>query len=371
MLYGEFRETSSREVRLNYTGAVLRVVVEFCFTDDGNASHHFDGLMPESFVRSLVRVAAAAHYLNIPRLETDVFQTLTAKIADLPSLACAVYDESIQLGNPVETLSGMALEKIRARPRSSLLPVRENVGGVRSLNESLLETIVFDKQSMASEFVKFQCLQKWEEGGENGGSTGTVRGTEGDSKEILVEGTEEKEPEVSEQLSTTITDLAKRLDLSRIPASELISVVAQSHLVTRDDLYQAYQSQALSAQRTKNKIVVEGAGTPEVNGTYTQGGVHEGIPMYHMEGIWDDREVVFSVFVCTFPNGEKSWFITIVPQGKVPGKNTDVDFYKCSVSTSDACGMIPSKGWRQISNGQAPSPTCLFVTGCLDDKASE
>jgi len=351
MLYGEFRETSSREVRLNYTGAVLRVVVEFCFTDDGNASHHFDGLMPESFVRSLVRVSAAAHYFDIPHLETDVFKELTNMIVELPSLACVVYDESINIGNPVEALSRMAEKKIQTQPGSCLLPVKKNVGGVRSLGESLLVKVVFDKQSTISEFEKFQCLQQWAERG----SKGLVQGTEGTSK---------VESELSEEISTTITNLAKQLDLSRIPVSELTSVVEQSHLVTRDDLYQAYRAQALCAGRTNNQIVVEGAGTPEVNGTYIQEGIHEDTPMYHMEGMWEDRKIVFSIFL----NIKKFWYISIVPKGKAMGTCSDIDFYRCDF-TSDNCGMIPFKGWRSMKKGQTPSPTC-FVIGCFDNKAS-
>jgi len=351
MLYGEFRETSSREVRLNYTGAVLRVVVEFCFTDDGNASHHFDGLMPESFVRSLVRVAAAAHYLDIPHLETEVFKKLTGMIAKLPSLACVVYDESINIGNPVEALSRMAEKKIQAQPQKCLLPAKDNVGGVRSLDESLLETLVFDMQSRMSEFDKFQCLQQWAERG----SKGSVQGTEGISK---------VESELSEEISTTITNLAKQLDLSRIPVSELTSVVEQSHLVTRDDLYQAYRSRALCAARTDNRIVVEGAGTHEVNGTYIQEGVHEGTPMYHMKGIWEDREVIFSIFL----DVGSTWYISIVPVGGKPGEGTDINVYHCD-HTINNCWMIPSRGWRPIMIGQTPPPTCV-VTGFFDNKDS-
>mmetsp|Transcript_51397 Transcript_51397/g.61901 ORF Transcript_51397/g.61901 Transcript_51397/m.61901 type:complete len:362 (-) Transcript_51397:89-1174(-) len=360
MLYGEFRETSSREVRLDYTGAVLRVVVEFCFTDDGNASHHFGGPKAESFVRSLVRVSAAAHYFDIPHLEANVYQKLTDMIVELPSLACVVYDESINIGNPVEALSRMAEKKIRARPRKSLLPVKDNVGGVRSLDESLLEKIVFDKQSRVrslgesfletivldkqsriSEFEKFQCLQQWAERGSKGFKA---------------------ESESSEKISTTITNLAKQLDLSRIPVSKLTSVVEQSHLVTRDDLYQAYRSRALCA--TDNKIVVKGAGTPEVNGTYIQEGVHQDTPMYLMEGMWEGREVIFSIFLCS----ETTWYISIMPEGEMPGEPTYIDFYYCD-HASNNCWKIPSRGWQPINIGQTPPPTC-FVTGFFDSKDS-
>jgi len=193
--------------------------------------------------------------------------------------------------------------------------------------------------------VKFQCLQKWAKRG----SKSSVQGTEGTSK---------VESELPEEISTTIANLAKQLDLSQIPVSKLTSVVEQSHLVTRDDLYQAYRSLALCA--TDNKIVVEGAGTPEVNGTYIQGGeVHEGTPIYHMEGMWEDRKVTFSIYLL---DGE-SWYISIVPEGKEPGENTDIYFYICDHTSGDR-GMIPFKGWRPIVNGQTPLPTCsmCFVT---------
>lgn len=353
MFYGDFTEKSSQEVRLDYTGAVLRAVVEFCFTDVVNVAS-FEGLDTEGLVRSLVRVTGAAHYLDIALLEKDVLKTLGKMISELPPMACVVYDEASGIGNPVDSLSQMAAEKIRTRPKSSLLPEGSNCGGVQSLNESLLEKIVFDENSMASELVKFRCLQKWAE--ETWGET------EAPKKEFSEE--KESTSSISDKVSTA-RDLAKRLDLSLIPASDLSVVVAESSLVSTDDLYLAYRLQALCAERTKTKVFVEGAGTPEVNGTYIQGGGHEGTPMYNKEGVWNDREVVFRIFLCTFPNGEKIWFITIVPKGKIPGKNTDIDFYKCSIT--DSYGVIPSKGWRQISNGQVPSPTCSFIPGCIED----
>jgi len=116
-----------------------------------------------------------------------------------------------------------------------------------------------------------------------------------------------------------------------------------------------------------------------VNGTYIQGGVHEGTPMYNKEGVWRGREEVFRIFLCTFSNGNRSWSLSIVPKGKAPGKTTDIDFYECPVSYGKGGGLgsplfggaadniIPNKGWKLVNYGQSPVPKFSLVGGCLED----
>ena len=126
-------------------------------------------------------------------------------------------------------------------------------------------------------------------------------------------------------------------------------------------------------------MFVEGAGLAEVNGTYIQGGVHEGTPMYNKEGVWRDREEVFRIFLCTYSNGNKSWCLSIVPKGKDPGKTTDLDFYECPVSYGKGGGLghpmyggtaeniVPNRGWKLVNYGQPPVPKFSLIGGCLED----
>lgn len=230
MLYGKFAETNNEdtvvEVKLDYSGRVLQLLVEFCFTDelssligDSDNNNGGDGkkvaitttdknnnnnsnYTPEEKSRLLTNLSGAAHYFDIPKLESDIQSHLKRMMLEQPSLACAILDESSRMLSG-ENLAEVAVESIRARPKAALLHREEGVnvnnashggcsltfaavvggnndttnsttatnceewgekGGVIALNASLLEGVIFDDQSPACEFTKFKCLQKWVEG---------------------------------------------------------------------------------------------------------------------------------------------------------------------------------------------------------------
>ncbi|KAL9179461.1 hypothetical protein ACHAXT_008751 [Thalassiosira profunda] len=429
MLYGEFRETRSTssgenvEVRLGYSGRVLELLVEFCFTDRLESLASRRGT-PEEKARLLTNLSGAAHYFDIPKLEGDIQVQLDKMMQEHASLACAIVDESSRMLSG-EELALMAMERIRARPKAALLHWESGLasggasgpssfaaptgkfataawgekGGVASLNASLLEQVIFDEQSTAGELTKFMCLQKWvkeckhEVMAEDAESPRKGRGTD----EILSARTPQppsSSPTSKSQTGEACADsqhelrlriakhLAEKLDLSLIPASDLSTTITDSRLISTHDLFQAYRLQALTAERGKSKIIVEGAGLAEVNGTYIQRGVHEGTPMYNKEGVWRDREEVFRIFLCTYSNGNKSWCLSVVPKGKEPGKTTDLDFYECPVSygksgsiagssyggsAENGLGVVPSRGWKLVNYGQPPVPRCNQIAGCLED----
>ena len=367
-----------------------------------------------------------AHYFDIPKLENDIKAKLTALMLDHPYVACAILDESSKLASG-EELVRVSIERVRARPKAALLhcnggaPTEDsansiggtaadstkNGGGVASLSASLLEQVVFDEQSAASELTKFLCLKRWVEGCNQQVTADEVdpprKGLDADeivssrtpqtvprkqlsrpSKTKLNDSSNSKsqndDPSTTESQYQQRLDIVKRLatklDLSLIPASDLSTTITDSKLMSTHDLYQAYRLQALNAERTKSKVFVEGAGLGEVNGTYLQRGVHEGTPMYNKEGVWEDREEVFRIFLCTYSNGNKSWCLSIVPKGKEPGKTTDLDFYECPVSygvtggsysAENGVGVVPTKGWKLVKYGQLPMPNCSLIAGCLED----
>lgn len=457
MLFGEFRETQSNnqenvEVKLDYSGRVLQLLVEFCFTDKLDSLNEKScgssntanstatsatttistGLTLEEKARLLTNLSGAGHYFDITKLEEDIKHQLNEMMLAHPSLACAVLDESSKMPSG-EELGLIAMERIRAQPKAALLHRNAiggafgsaisaahaysvgwgDKGGVISLNPSLLEKIIFDEQSNASELTKFLCLKQWYEGCKHEVSLEDFdlhHRKRVESDEILssrtplfpkkqlgvLSNTSTAQPpsppsksqndqsssySQREQRLAIVKHLAEKLDLSLIPASDLSTIVTESKLISTHDLFQAYRLQALHAEQTKSKVFVEGAGLAEVNGTYVQRGVHEGTPMYNKEGVWRDREEVFRIFLCTYSNGNKSWCLSIVPKGKEPGKTTDIDFYECPVSygkagvanatyggsTDFGLGVVPSRGWKLVNYGQAPVPKCSLIAGCLED----
>lgn len=438
MLYGDFRETRAStdgkvEVRLEYSGRVLSLLVEFVFTDqlaslDSKAGAEGEAACTlEEKARLLTNLSGAAHYFDIPKLEIDIKVKLRALMLEHASVACAILDEASKMVSG-EELVLLAIERVRARPKAALLHWSDGVpaggaaggntrGGVTALNASLLEQVIFDEQSTASELTKFLCLQKWVEGCQHQVTADDVDSVDIprktlDADEIVSSRTpqsasrkqmgpaskaptnptatappcpaskaqNDEAPSAESQHQRrlgVVKRLAEKLDLSLVPASDLSTTITESRLISTHDLYQAYRLQALNAERTKATVFVEGAGLSAVNGTYSQRGVHEGTPMYNKEGAWQDREEVFRIFLCTYSNGNKSWCLSIVPKGKEPGKTTDLDFYECPVSygatgggaysAEQGVGGVPTRGWKLVQFGQLPVPNCSLIAGCLED----
>ncbi|KAL7454208.1 hypothetical protein ACHAWC_005848 [Mediolabrus comicus] len=468
-LYGEWRDSQSSnqnedgvlQMKLDYSGRVLQLLVEFCFTDKlasltvNSTNNSNTNSMPEQKVRLLTKLNGAAHYFDIPKLEQDIQTQLKDMMLQHPSLACAILDEASKMLSG-EELGLLAMSRIRSLPKAALLHFKQTThhhhqsshssghqsypstvtnaanntytgcgwgecGGVISLNASLLEQVIFDDQSSASELTKFLCLQKWVEGcrhivsvdefdlprkmDDSADNNVEAEEEEEEEDEILSSRTPKlqhsKHPSKSDNMMSqppspplykddALSDgqheqrliiarhLAEKLDLSLIPASDLSSTITESNLISAHNLYQAYRLQALNAERSKSKVFVEGAGLAEVNGTYIQGGVHEGTPMFSKEGVWRDREEVFRIFLCTYSNGNKSWCLSIVPKGKAPGKTTDIDFYECPVSYGKSSALspvyggatesvVPNRGWKLVNYGQTPVPKFSLVGGCLED----
>jgi len=133
-LYGEWKETQSKnndndddddvlQVKLDYTGRVLQLLVEFCFTDklasltDNDAKNNST---LEEKVRLLTQLNGAAHYFDIPKLEQDIRTHLNVMMSQHPSLACATLDEASKVPSG-EELGLLAMERIHDLPKAALL----------------------------------------------------------------------------------------------------------------------------------------------------------------------------------------------------------------------------------------------------------
>lgn len=75
-------------------------------------------------------------------------------------------------------------------------------------------------------------------------------------------------------------------------------------------------------------LVVSGAGITEVDGIYSYKAENDGVPMYKKDGVWEGNNVEFALFRCRLSDNSQRWYISIVPKGKCPGTNKDIDFYQ-------------------------------------------
>jgi ubiquitin carboxyl-terminal hydrolase 9/24 len=116
------------------------------------------------------------------------------------------------------------------------------------------------------------------------------------------------------------------------------------------------------SQGTPKDIVVEGCGTPGVNGVYTPDGVFENAGKYGKAGVWDNRNHRFSIFQCNVSNNTRHWYISIVPVGGNPGTSADLDFFTAPIGRNQAptSKVPPPDGWTKAQEGADPPPTLLL-----------
>ena len=107
------------------------------------------------------------------------------------------------------------------------------------------------------------------------------------------------------------------------------------------------------------QIKIEGAGTEQVNGVYSQDGYFEGACKYSRQGLWNGVTDRFYIFQCNVSNNTKHWYISIIPSGGNPGTSADIDFYTAPVNKE--CEQVPPENtWIKGPEGKDPVPSLHF-----------
>ena len=111
-------------------------------------------------------------------------------------------------------------------------------------------------------------------------------------------------------------------------------------------------------------VVVDGAGSPEVNGEYTFVEVMKDAGLYRRRGTYQGGEVDFSIYRCKMQTGSLQWFISATDVGHNPGTDKDRDFY-AGKSTSDEAVKFgrclpPYKFVVEARHARDPAPTITF-----------
>lgn len=337
MLYGSFKEASSNEIRLNYSGQILDSVVRFCYS---NSLAHLP--RNEHSARNLLQLLECAHYLEILPLEAEVLDFTKGLLADCCQLACALFDESAKIPNPpphMRPLTLNAMSCIRQRTRRTLLPVDQSRGGgITCLSSFALKKIMLDTRIEAEELTMLLALKKWAD----------VHGGCGGSAQLVKE-------------------CVAFIDVNKIRPSDLIGFVSSCGLVESSRVSAALQRHALKAEeggRIKNshrfekirtpRVLVEGAGVEGVNGMYHEDGVYDGVSMFSRTTEWEGQATKFVILRWA----GSSWYISRLPEDEVIGSSEN-DFYSISV---DGTPHPPSATFRNICRlGLEPPPSCRFI----------
>jgi BTB/POZ domain len=351
MFFGEFQEAKCPTVELGFQGNVLRAVVEYIVTDstemiNTKKKRMSSGETKPDFnfksIESLVSLAEAASYFQLPELGKKILALLEDMMLQRPSFSLALFNACTMAGLPVvEKLTDTAMECVRSLTFETIAADQ-----ISCLSAHVLETILKDGRMVMTEYDRFQILQEWVD-------------ASGDS------------PSTQIDRHATAANLSKYISLENIDPIHLSTTVTASGLVTFEKLSEVYKNQALAlaSQATSQgmfkanriswthslppnkeppeKIKVVGAGTGAVNGTYQKDNKRR----YSMQGMYEGEPCVFSISRVRSARHIFLWYISL-RNLRNPGTEDDTDFYWCYGSD----WLPPCNGWQHCNDAAAENP---------------
>ena len=386
-----------------------------------------------SRIRTIIRIANAAHYFQLPHLVTKLEAVMHQKLNDHPKLCCVALDESLGTSMEESYITHLSAEMIKKNTVDILLAsglfggCRDypKIAGVDCLGERAMEWVVSNQQLEACEVSIFKIILRWaasmgsEDKNDNENSCCTVgrKYLDFNTKDIPKDvskspnsGRREKDQSVQNlpvhntiQNSTRVEKaqyfIKRYVELSRISPSDLEALVEPSSLTDNQQLFKAYRSQALvlnSCHEEFRKLLriprsifsgglfvsVQGAGISQVNGNYSFRAVQKGYPIYSKECRLNGRKEMVTI---ARTRTKTTWYLCIVHDSTM----MDLDpqdmrfFYKAesAVEESDInsninckinTNCVPKRGWTSLGGDGVPQYVGIDpapVISCNVDRA--
>uniref|UniRef100_A0A7S4IBN5 BTB domain-containing protein n=1 Tax=Odontella aurita TaxID=265563 RepID=A0A7S4IBN5_9STRA len=382
MLYGDFAESTDRVVNLPYTGDVVEKVVAHCMS--GSLQIDLPEDCGEVGARSLTILVSAAHFFELEAMEAAALEKSGYLMKKSPPLACALYDEAHAGAAKHEELSSNALAFIHENPDSLCSSelgadlTEDSTGAFFLRSESIVN--VFDARLCANELTKFRCLLAWSKKEQEEPQSKKSRALL-DTEDLLARSKQQERPSSGETGSSLSREenrqvvaqqLAKHIKLWLVPPSELASVARHSGLVSAETLCDAYEAQALHAEKegvqfVREHVDVKGAGIRGVNGKYYPDGVCDGVRRYTKKGRINGRAEILFLRRAKAENKEnKFWWISAVRESSEIDESS-IWYYFVPVVKKKK-NSIPSKGWSTLTGGSRlqgiePSPEVIYMAG--------
>lgn len=288
MLYGRWREAQTGTICLSgdgdeqpYAPDVLRAVVSFCSFDCWHEA------FPAHDIALLVQLTRAADYLELHRLKELAEDRVLDLLSSNPAaIACTVLQQAWDGSH----LATAALQMMECRPYVALMGGddddddngTENTasvaagGGVEVLSAEKLELVLQNAAVGAGEWFLFGLLLRWYKHQLQQLQLNCINNNDTQR--------EKKERDIVRAAQR----LASHLRLSNIEPERLLSPIVQScPWIPRERIFEAVAQQALQASQDKvwrlqcrggrssgsgergvDRILVEGAGSRDVNGLY-------------------------------------------------------------------------------------------------------
>ena len=255
MLFGEFHESKQTIVKLAFSREVVETIVHFCNFNSISQSLVLDETRAAmqntkseqklpveqqliDNVQLFVEISQAADFFQLHRLKELAEEYVRRQMTNHPMLACIVLEASRDVDSP---LSRSALQIIESRPYVALDP------NVAYLSKENLNIILKNNAMAAGEWFLIQMLQMWH--------------------------SEHRDAEATRKVCQSC------IKLSYIEPARLLSLQDSAPWIPKDFIFDAIAKQALKASQFKtwrlecrgrpdDRVLVEGAGSKDVNGMY-------------------------------------------------------------------------------------------------------
>lgn len=233
MLLGKFSEASGDKVSIEeFEGSILQAVVEYIHTDNPQVlnekkrkatdnDNENNAYLVSSQMKTLVSLAAAANYFNLPGLAEQVMNFLSSQFMASSATPFALLEASMQGGPSVtEDLAEFVWSKVRTSANFF-----GNANAVACLSQGALEAMLKDAKMETTEYELFSLLLSW-----------------------VKSSPKERTP--------VAKNMVHLIRLDGINPFNLATVVKSSGLATPEQLFEAYEKQALASEN-RDSISVE------------------------------------------------------------------------------------------------------------------
>ena len=231
LLFGGYAESTDKVVPMEMPGDIIKMVVQFIYTDEIDLEN--EGV-------DVIALAVGADYCGLSQLVQLCVNSTNAKIKESPAVACSVLS-SVHGVPTLKPMEDFALLTIRNSPNLALLGEAYSPSPVCCLSKSSLKLVLCDEKTHAEEIVLFRALQRW-----------LLQGQEG--------------PKKSKRCRTDddASELAALIRLPSISPVVLRDEVLPSGIFTKDQIFSAFQQQAIACEISHNVNFSAGRGPPPV-----------------------------------------------------------------------------------------------------------
>ncbi|CAB9496199.1 expressed unknown protein [Seminavis robusta] len=219
MLLGHYKESCINEVVVQYNSRAVRALLEYIHTDEFKLGLGDKTKNPEEEVEkltTLVSLASASHFYQLPKLHKKASDSIIQLMDEIPSLslvvleACTANDSTLR-----DEVKTRALSMIRTNVDS----IKQENNWLPAISINTLNTMLQDDQKTGmDQHILFEILQHWA-------------------------GNDEERKNVAKDL------LGKHICLEKLDPNFLTSSVIPTGFASTQQLMQAFQVQALLANK--------------------------------------------------------------------------------------------------------------------------